>query len=169
MPERIPESEWRAWTGHVRRYEWAASLIRPGERVLDAPCGIGYGSEILSRTNCQYIGVDKPGVPSPTFREFGWFIETDLDSWEPTGHFEVAICFEGLEHVNFPDRLAGLLGQAERLILVSVPTVPTVGENPWHLHDFTVDEVPPLFPDWVPSECWEQPEERSHVWAFTKP
>jgi SAM-dependent methyltransferase len=169
MPERIPEETWRSERDHVARYEWAAGLIRHGEIVLDIACGIGYGAELLAPRHCRYLGVDKPGASSPTFACFGAFVEADIERWEPPGEFDVALCFETLEHVPSPDRLAAILGDAGRLVLLSVPTVPTVGENPWHLHDFTVDDIPPLFPDWVVAERWEQPDARSHVWAFARP
>lgn len=164
--ERIPEDVWRSQTGHVERYEWAASLVRPGETVLDVACGIGYGAELLSKTGCRYIGVDRPGVPSPTFAPFGGFIETDVDTWDPAFDFDVAVCFETLEHVRDPERLAGLISRAERLVLVSVPTVPTVGINRWHFRDFTEESLPELFPTLRLLEVRPQPQERSHIYTF---
>jgi SAM-dependent methyltransferase len=164
--ERIPEDVWRAQTGHVERYEWAASLVRPGETVLDVACGIGYGAEILFPRAGSYIGVDRPGVPSATFAELGTFIETDIDSWTPRFGFDVAVCFETLEHVRKPERLAKIISKARRLVLVSVPTVPTVGINRWHFRDFTEESLPELFPTLTLLEVRPQPQERSHIYTF---
>ncbi|MDH4066674.1 MAG: class I SAM-dependent methyltransferase, partial [Acidobacteriota bacterium] len=33
---------------HVARYTWARRFVRPGDRVLDAGCGPGYGSRVLA-------------------------------------------------------------------------------------------------------------------------
>lgn len=168
MPERITEEGWHAEKGHTERYEWAAKQILPTDVVLDIACGIGYGAELLAPTGCLYVGVDKPGIVSETFADLGQFIETDIDTWFADVTFDVAICFETLEHVGDAARLVKLISQARRLLLVSVPTVPTVGINPWHLRDFTEDEVPELFPTWTLAEKWHQPQERSHVYSFTK-
>ncbi len=166
--ERIPEDVWRGQTGHVERYQWAAGFIHPGDVVIDVACGIGYGAEVLKDTECVYWGVDRPGVPSATFAPFGYFIETDVDTWTPRMRFDVVVCFETLEHVRYPARLARILSKARREILVSVPTVPTVGINPWHLSDFEEDDIPPMFDGWTEAERWHQPQERSHVYRFTR-
>src|SRR5439155_9306909 len=43
---------------HLARYWWASALV-PGQRVLDAGCGTGYGSAILARAHAKkVIGVD---------------------------------------------------------------------------------------------------------------
>lgn len=167
--ERIPEDVWRQQTGHVWRYEWAASHIRPTDVVLDAACGIGYGAELLADTGCSYVGVDMPGVPSETFAPHGRFIEADLDIWEglPDG-FDVGICFETLEHVEDMEHLVELLSQARRSLFISVPTIPTVGMNPWHVRDFTETDVPELFAGWTVGEVVYQGSELSHVYRLER-
>ena len=168
-PERIPEENWRNETGHIWRYSWAANQIQRGETVLDIACGIGYGAEVLAPTGCFYLGVDKPGAISETFWHYGEFIETDIDTWTPDADFDVIVCFETLEHVGDLDHLVGILTGARRLLCVSVPTIPTVGVNPFHVRNFTKDSLPELFADWTLAECIPQPSESSHVYSFTKP
>lgn len=151
---------------HTARYDWAAARVGR-ESVLDVACGIGYGAEVLAPTGCDYLGVDLPGVPSATFAAFGKFLEVDVDDWDgPEAPFDVAVCFETLEHVGDPQHLADILSRARRLVLVSVPTVPSVHLNPWHRHDFEVDDIPALFASLKLLDVIPQPEERSHVWAF---
>lgn len=168
MPERIPEEAWRNETGHVWRYTWAANHIEPGESVLDIACGIGYGAELLAPTGCAYLGIDKPGAISETFAEYGDFIETDIDHWDPTEIFDVAISFETLEHVGDLEHLVDILNRTRRLLMVSVPVIPTVGINEFHVRDFTKDDVPALFPDWEVVVSTPQPSESSHVYAFKR-
>lgn len=164
--ERIPAEGYQQHTGHCDRYRWAAGLVRTGEAVNDVACGSGYGSEFMA--HAVYRGYDRPGVPDPSFT--GEFFAADLDDplWEP-GRAEVTVCFETLEHVADPAHLAGVLSRTTgRAILVSVPVVPTTHMNGHHLHDFTREDIPPLFPGFRIAEEWAQPEELSHVWAFER-
>ena len=166
--ERIPVANWWEHTGHTRRYEWAAAHILPGEVVNDIACGVGYGSALLG--DCRYHGYDRPGVPDRTMF-FGAFHECDLDDrrWSPAIRADVTICFETLEHVHDPKRLAQIVANyTRRAVFVSTPTQPTKHLNPYHLHDFTEDEVPAMFPGFEVAEAWEQPDELCHVWMLER-
>lgn len=164
MIERIPADGWQAYAGHVDRYRWAGSKVRPGERVNDVACGVGYGAALLGAVD--YHGYDRPGVPDGRFP--GAFHAVDLDdpAWRP-GVADVTVCFETLEHVADPHRLAAVLAATtRRLLLVSTPTQPTRHFNPWHRHDFTFEEVPPMFTGWRVAQWWAQPAELCHAWAL---
>lgn len=150
------------------RYEYARLHIGEAEVVNDIACGVGYGSAILDIGD-RYTGYDRPGVPSPSFP--GRFVGCDFNDplWLPD-EADVSVCFETLEHVEQPERLAEVLSRtSRRAIVVSVPTVPTKHANPHHLHDFAVDDIPPLFEGFTVSEVWEQPDELSHVWLLERP
>lgn len=166
--ERIPADGWQAYVGHVDRYVMAAGLCRPGDRVLDAACGVGYGAEVMS--NCReivYVGADRPDVPDARFAHLGSFLAVDLDEWIPPAVFDVGVCFETLEHLRDPARFARLLSDAcERSLIVSAPTVPTAAGNPHHLHDFTLDSLLALFADRPVVEVVPQPAELSHIVVF---
>lgn len=166
--ERIPAASWRDQRGHVERYELAASMIRPGEVVLDAACGIGYGSVVFAENapTHTYIGVDReaPELLGPEAS-----IIADLDVWEPDFSFDVAVCFETLEHLANPARFARILIQANRLVLASVPTVPTMASNPYHLHDFTVESALDLFAGAHVLDVIPQPAELSHIFVIGVP
>lgn len=164
--ERIPAEGWDEHQGHVARYAYAGSRTLPGEAVNDIACGSGYGS--LAFSHAVYNGYDKPGVPSPGFP--GEFHAADLDDpqWAPDTA-DVTVCFETLEHVKDPARLAQVIAATTtRVVFVSVPVVPTKHMNPHHLHDFTEDDVPPMFPGFTVAHEWAQPEELSHVWMLTR-
>jgi hypothetical protein len=164
--ERIPASTWHQHAGHVARYEYAARHVRHGETVNDIACGTGYGATLL--TAGHYRGYDRPGIPDLSFP--GVFHPADLDDpgWVPDVA-DVSVCFETLEHVRDPARLAAVIGAASRrAIVVSVPVVPTTHLNPHHLHDFTVADIPPLFDGFQVVDEWAQPEELSHVWLLER-
>lgn len=165
--ERIPADSWRQQLGHVARYERAARLLEPDDVVLDAACGVGYGATVLVEhgPNHTYIGVDRPG-PVPQLLNPEQFIGADLDQWEPAFPFDVAVCFETLEHLANPARFAQILLRARRLVIASVPTVPTKATNPWHLHDFTVESALDLFAGSTVLAVIDQPEELSHIFII---
>ena len=167
MVERIPEHNWRDWEGHVYRYRLAAEWINEGERVLDVACGIGYGAQVIAETKrVDYFGIDKI-TPSATFAPYGNFMDgIYLDKWEPKQDWDVSVSFETLEHVEEPKRLADNLKKASRLVILSTPTRPSKHLNPYHLHDFTVDEVLAMFNDCELLHIEDQPDELSHIFVF---
>lgn len=163
--ERIPSDGWRAQRGHVERYELAATLIQPGDTVLDAACGIGYGATVLAEEAPAhtYWGADREPAE---LLDADRFLQVDLDTWEPDFGFDVAVCFETLEHLADPARFASILLRASRLVVASVPTVPTKATNPYHLHDFTVDTAAALFTSGRIVDVIPQPAEVSHIFII---
>jgi hypothetical protein len=159
--------------GHRTRYELAAGWCHVRDLVNDVACGIGYGAMAFS--GVDYHGYDRPGVPDARFsvvRGTTTFHECDLDlpDWKPLDAADVTCCFETLEHVREPVQLARTLSRyTKRLLFISVPTVPTVASNPTHRTDFTVDDIPRLFPDHRMVMRWAQPEELAHIWLLACP
>lgn len=167
MVERITADMVSSEHGHRYRYGLAASWLEPGERVLDVACGIGYGAQIISDVvPVQYVGVDKV-VPDRKFVTLGKFHSgVNLNVWVPDFGWDVSVCFETLEHVGNPQHLAAQVAKAKRLVIVSVPTRPTKHFNPYHLHDFTVEDVLALFDGHKLLHLEDQPEELSHIFVF---
>lgn len=164
--ERIPADSFRDYADHTSRYEWAAPLIRPGEQVNDIACGVGYGATYLP--HARYRGYDKPGIPCTDLFP-GEFFPADLDdpAWRPPDT-DVTVCFETIEHVRDPARLAAVIcDTTRRAVFVSAPLYPHE-ENPFHLTTFTVADVPPLFAGFRVAFDRPQPEARGHLWLFER-
>jgi len=121
---------------HVARYNWACGFIRPGDRVLDAACGLGYGGHvILELTDAESVlGIDDSEYaidyasrsftgPGERARYALGTLPQALTSLEH-GSFEAIVCFETLEHLEDTDALLlefhRLLSPGGRLV-VSVP------------------------------------------------
>lgn len=144
---------------HIARYQWAAQFIRPGDTVLDAACGLGYGSYLLHRMSVsrKVIGVDGSGYAveyanlnfgTSTGIDFrlGNLPEALLDI--PDNSIDVVVSFETLEHV---ERNKDLLEEFNRIltpggrIIVSVPNdwSDETGQdpNPFHLHVYTLKRL----------------------------
>jgi SAM-dependent methyltransferase len=144
-PERIVPDETSAGIValHLKRYEFAAPWCRGGE-VLDAGCGVGYGSAFLGEVARRVVGVDRDEAAVAYARarygrtnvEFlvGDVLHLDL----PDASFDAVCSFETLEHVEDADRFLAEMARVLRprgVFLVSTPRADettTAPDNPFH-------------------------------------
>jgi SAM-dependent methyltransferase len=148
-PERIvpDEVEPGVVALHLKRYEFCEPRCA-GRAVLDAGCGVGYGSAFLGRTAQRVLGVDLSpeaiAYAQGRYRSENVEFEVmDLAALElPDASFDVVCAFETIEHV--PDRdavlheLARVLRQ-DGALLVSTPQVRQTTEspaNPFHYVEY---------------------------------
>jgi|WetSurMetagenome_2_1015567.scaffolds.fasta_scaffold73128_2 SAM-dependent methyltransferase len=173
--DMLRESGRRA-EAHQARYVLATTFICPGDRVVDAACGLGYGAAILldGAAAASVIGIDEsqsatdygsavyaPGRPHLRFVQG----DAQVLSMFPDAGAEVLVSFETLEHVQRPDLL---IDEAFRVlspggrVICSVPNrwVDEHGNdpNPYHLHVFSLERLLELF---------ESRFEVEHVYAQT--
>lgn len=142
---------------HVARYSFASAYVRPGDVVMDAACGLGYGSYLIHRnTKCasvkgidgsaygiQYAKKNFENSDAVVFEE--GFLPECLGTILPES-VDCIICFETLEHVEDPVALLTefyrILTPGGRLIC-SVPNdwsdETGVDPNPYHLHVYTLE------------------------------
>jgi SAM-dependent methyltransferase len=156
--------------GHEFRYHLAKGFLRRGgtDVVLDAACGIGYGYDIMQPGPAFYLGVDRE---QPTACH-GRTRVVDLQTWEPSLSFafDMAVGFETIEHLADFSHYVEVLKQARRWILVSAPVIPTVGTNPYHLHDFAPGDLARIFEDedWETYQVVQQPTELAEIAVFRR-
>ena len=136
---------------HRGRYSWAAQLVAD-RSTLDAGCGTGYGLEILARGSAaELTGIDiDPGAVGAARRrgerEGAAVAEGDLQALEfPDDRFDLAVCFETIEHLESPERGIAELRRVVRpggTLVVSSPN-PEVypAGNEHHRHEFRPDEL----------------------------
>jgi SAM-dependent methyltransferase len=140
---------------HIERYEFAARLLPPG-RLLDAGCGVGYGTRLLverSGMATSALGIDvEPQAIAYARKRYGSprvdFRADDLLSFEDRSGFDGVVALEIIEHVHNPkaliDHLLSMLSPGGVLV-ASVPTTPSTDLNPYHQHDFTERSFRRLF------------------------
>jgi ubiquinone/menaquinone biosynthesis C-methylase UbiE len=160
--------------GHEVRYALAAGLLRPGDVVVDAACGIGYGALILdAHDDVTYYGVDRDiSVVAVKAHRRRSFVEADLETWQPSFEFDLAVGFETIEHLADYKPYLDWARRARRYIVVSVPIIPTKHENVFHAHDFERDDLIQLITadkEWRLFQYFDQPWEKSCVYVFARP
>ena len=143
---------------HLAAYRYAASRAA-GRTVLDAGCGEGYGTALLAQTATRAVGLDvaeavetaraRHALPTLQYRA------QDLSRLGDLGErFELVLSFQVIEHLVDPVAfLSGLVGCVAPggTLLVTTPNRPmSVSENPYHLREWTADELLTLAAPVVP-------------------
>ena len=142
---------------HLERYECVKELVRD-KIVLDAACGEGYGSQILSRTAACVLGIDidvetidrarnKYGESKKlSYRQAS---VTDL-SIVPSASIEVVVSYETIEHIDgesqikFLDEIARVL-KPDGILIMSTPDKREYSDkyhyhNKFHIKEFYVSD-----------------------------
>jgi SAM-dependent methyltransferase len=138
---------------HMARYAFAERLAG-SKRILDAGCGIPYGSAFLARTAARVFALDASREPlHEGRREYAagnvFYVQGDCSNLPlADASIEVVVAFEVIEHL---ENWRGLLEEARRVLipggqlLVSTPNRLYYGEsrdtpNEFHVHEFDFEE-----------------------------
>ncbi len=135
---------------HRARYLWARPLAA-GRDVLDAGCGVGYGTAILAGGGAaSALGVDVSAHAIDAARaEAGAgarFEVADIERLDVADDsFDLVTCFEVIEYVQHPEHALDELRRVLRpggLLLISSPNrgVYPPG-NRWHVNEYTSAEI----------------------------
>ncbi|ANY66220.1 hypothetical protein BBD42_06890 [Paenibacillus sp. BIHB 4019] len=156
---------------HHYRYHFATRFIRPGDFILDAACGSGYGTHYMAihSPSALVVGVDR------SEHALNWaidlfsggntvYVKTDLSgSFReelPLQTFDVITCFETVEHIkddrSFIQKLYESL-HTNGILLISAPNEEIIphlknpyflhGVNPHHYRHYRPDELRKLLTD----------------------
>jgi 2-polyprenyl-3-methyl-5-hydroxy-6-metoxy-1,4-benzoquinol methylase len=136
---------------HRARYLLAASLA-PGRRVVDVGCGLGYGTATLADAGAvvvEAIDASRPAIEIAR-RDHGRddvrYTIGDIRKL-PYGDasFDLAVCFEVIEHIVEHDQLLDELRRVlspDGLLVLSTPNRGQYpADNPWHVRELTTGEL----------------------------
>ncbi|MEJ7656429.1 MAG: class I SAM-dependent methyltransferase [Thermoleophilaceae bacterium] len=135
---------------HVGRYLWASSAARD-RRVLDAGCGVAYGSTMLAEAGARsVVGVDlaedvlesvRARVPPNVRLERADLRDLPFED----GSFDLVVCFEVIEHITDQQEVVREFARVlspEGVLLTSTPNrAVSAGDNPHHLRELLPEEL----------------------------
>ncbi len=151
----VPDSEgWEAYfANHIFRYKFALQTLQKNgisSNVLDAACGVGYGSYYLAQNKIKEItGVDisKEAIVVAQAKflnnEIQYLIDdcSKLQNNKLNSSYNAIISFETLEHLSNPEafleRTYSLL-KSDGTLIISTPNINETkhfSKSDWHFHE----------------------------------
>lgn len=140
---------------HLKRYAFARAYA-DGLEVLDAGCGVGYGTSYLAEKAAHVTGIDVD-PRSLAYAEHRYaaanvdFRQMDLATLTfPSGSFDVVVSFETLEHVPEPEsavREAARVLREGGVYIASTPRVDVTDrspDNPFHSVEYAPEDFAKL-------------------------
>jgi SAM-dependent methyltransferase len=145
-----------SYSEHIQRYRFSLSYCK-NKTVLDAGCGVGYGSSYLASNGAKaVVGVDISDValseaeskfkkPNLTFKKGD---VQALDRLAPIETFDIVINFENIEHLKNADQFVRSASAVSSMLITSSPngavsSVTSAGQlaNQFHVKEFTESEL----------------------------
>lgn len=141
---------------HVARYQWALDEIRKrcgrGATVLDAACGVGYGSHMLAKEGYIVHAIDRSLEALQWHLQYFRHARIRVSMGDihdvPLDHYDAIVSIETIEHV--PDAQKWIERLKAPLIIGTVPNEDVVpfasANNEYHFRHYTKDQFDELMP-----------------------
>jgi 2-polyprenyl-3-methyl-5-hydroxy-6-metoxy-1,4-benzoquinol methylase len=152
LPDVPAENYW--FQRHLAVYEWIGARVA-GLRVIDMACGEGYGSEVLSRSAANVVGLDaNPEAHEHAklkYRRQNLSFERGMvESHGEPSAYDAVVFLQTIEHVQDPvavlDHFRNILAPGG-VAYISTPNVLTLAppgqprsDNPWHIREYRAEE-----------------------------
>jgi 2-polyprenyl-3-methyl-5-hydroxy-6-metoxy-1,4-benzoquinol methylase len=134
---------------HVNRYRWAAARLEGAATIIDAACGVGYGTALLAdATGAMVLGIDNDqGAVDYATEHYFRPERTNFvigDAASVRGDADAVVSFETIEHVEDDRALLTAFGAVSDMLLASVPNETVVphdpARNPHHVRHYTQEQ-----------------------------
>ena len=153
---------------HTHRYSAVAHLMKD-KNVLDAACGVGYGSALIARFARSVVGIDiDPETIAYAENHYSAdnisFKEMSIANLQfESGSFDAVVSFETIEHVG-EDIQRDFLSEVKRVLkpegvfIVSTPDVDVFIQrshgtyhNPFHIKEYNAAQFEKLLGEFFPN------------------
>jgi SAM-dependent methyltransferase len=147
-----------SYVQHIARYNFAVPYCA-NKLVLDAACGTGYGTAMISNVASGIVGVDRSATALDFARKFNRFFgkwelrPVDLDRDRLEGSFDVVLSFETIEHLNQPRHFLEQVRHCDCPFLFSIPSEL---DRPHHNCVYTFDDYQRLLDPFFRVEWYGQ-------------
>ena len=134
---------------HLRRY--AAIRRFCYGKTLDVACGCGYGSYLLAVNPdiSEILAVDSSNESIDWARQEFTHPKISYQTLaveKIEGKFDTLVCLETIEHLKDTKTIPTLVERCEiDNLIISFPDKKTTHYNPFHFHDFVVQDIIALF------------------------
>ena len=157
---------------HVERYAMVRQHIYGS--VLDFACGVGYGSYLISKNPDvqEVIGVDKDqdAINHATLHfktNKTRFLVSDIENY--SGTHNCFVCLETIEHIKNSSLVPALaIRCGVELTILSYPSKKTTHYNPFHYHDFRLQDIKDLFSEFLVTDVRDLHGEVTMVFLLGK-
>ncbi|MBK7468581.1 MAG: class I SAM-dependent methyltransferase [Saprospiraceae bacterium] len=134
----------------VFAYHEAAKIVRG--KVCEIGTGSGYGVRIIAPVCDEFVTIDKFRCELD-FSEYKnvKFIQMEIPPFAGIAEntFDYVITFQVIEHIendkSFLQEINRVLKPGGKLILTTPNKIQSLTRNPWHVREYTVDELVSLF------------------------
>jgi 2-polyprenyl-3-methyl-5-hydroxy-6-metoxy-1,4-benzoquinol methylase len=135
----------RELQAHLARYVWALEFCQ-GKNVLDAACGVGYGTMILSWVAKKVWGMDLSWECIEYARQRyltprAAFVQSDV--LKPLGlhYYDVVVSFETVEHLDLPGKFLHNVYEALKPGGILIVSAPENSGSKFHAQDYTREQL----------------------------
>ena len=138
----------RMYQEHIARYVFASQIAR-GKSVIDIGCGVGYGSQRLAELGAASIHAFDLSEGAIRHAKIHYahpniHYETgNAEEFSFSQQFDVAVCFELIEHVRHPKKVLENIKRAlkpDGVLVMSTPRALEHKRTDFHEHEFELDE-----------------------------
>jgi len=137
-------SDWQ-----IGRYKGSLEYILDGDTVLDAGCGCGMGTYILSEKAKKITGIDD-SPESIEFANLYWkkdnieYIHRDV--FLEKNIYDIVVANELVEHVKNIEELFVLFGKiTAKYLIITTPSISIKPMNKWHWRHYSEEEMIGLY------------------------
>jgi len=138
---------------HLNRYVWARDIVSDRDDVIDAGCGVGYGSTVLAERVASVVGMDV-SLETVSLAKHYWkhpkvrFLHRELHGFTSAASFSSVVAFEVIEHLVLPElfllRVRKEIGPGGTIFISSPNSnvkAHSVAKNPFHIRHYTAQEL----------------------------
>lgn len=149
----------RMYQEHIARYLFAAQLTR-GKSVIDIGCGVGYGSQRLAQLGAKSVYAFDLSDDAVQHAKLHYshpklkFEVGNAETFSVKSKFDVAVCFELIEHVRHADKVLERIKLAlkpDGVLIMSTPRALERFRTHFHEHEFSYEEYHQLIANYFPN------------------